>query len=369
MGTTELQEDERLQWLRFVLNPGLPLPEVKDWRGLLEFAKKQAIAGICSPTRFGEVRPDTETLFEWIGLTEQLKAQNRLLNTRAIDVVAKLKEAGFRCCILKGQGNALMYDGGCNRDDVNGLSLLRTPGDIDVWVDAGKDELYAYVKRLYPQESESFKHIKFPMFKDTEVDIHYTPLKLYHPVHNKRLRQWIEANREQQMTHCVRLAHTDTSIAIPTAEFNAVYQMGHILIHLMDEGIGMRHMVDYYYVLKALTYRNIAQQESVRSVMAECGMMRMASAVMWVEREVLGLSRNCLLTSPNERLGRLLLEDIMEGGNFGHHSSRQEYRRYGRYVKKCADAWHLVRLSTCFPGEALFKLLSKMRTLCSSLLK
>ena len=344
MGTTELQKDERLQWLRFVITQELPLPEIQDWKRLFVFIQKQAIAGICSPTRFDEVRPDTEVLFEWIGLTEQLKTQNVMLNKRATEVVAKLKEAGFRCCILKGQGNATMYP----------VPELRTPGDIDVWVDADKDELNAYVKRLYPQENESFKHIKFPMFKDTEIDIHYTPLKLYHPVHNKRLQQWIESNKEQQMTHCVRLANTDTSIAIPTVEFNAVYQMGHIMIHLMDEGIGLRHMVDYYYVLKALTYSSIAQQEAVKSVLRELGMMRLAAAVMWVEHEVLGLPGEYLLTSPDERQGRLIMEDILEGGNFGKYAERHADVGPGRIKKRMAKLRRLIKLSRIAPGELFY---------------
>ena len=37
-----------------------------------------------------------------------------------------LREDGLRCCILKGQGNALMYPN----------PYSRTPGDIDVWIDA-----------------------------------------------------------------------------------------------------------------------------------------------------------------------------------------------------------------------------------------
>ena len=344
MGTTEMQNDERLQWLRFVLNPELSLPEIQDWKRLFEFTQKQAIVGVCSPTRFGEARPEPNVLYDWIGLTEQMKAQNLLLNKRAIDVAAKLKEAGFRCCILKGQGNATMYP----------VLELRTPGDIDVWVDADKDELYAYVKRLYPQENESFKHIKFPMFKDTEIDIHYTPLKLYHPVHNKRLQQWIESNKEQQMTHCVRLANTDTSIAIPTAEFNAVYQMGHIMIHLMDEGIGLRHMVDYYYVLKALRYKSIDQQEAVRTTLSELGMMRVAAAVMWVEHEVLGLPREYLLTSPDERQGRLILEDILEGGNFGKYAERHTDVGPGRIKKRMATLRRLIKLSRIAPGEFFY---------------
>ena len=36
---------------------------------------------------------------------------------------------------------------------------------------------------------------------------------------------------------------------IPTVEFNIILQLTHIYSHLMNEGIGLRLLVDYYYVL------------------------------------------------------------------------------------------------------------------------
>lgn len=351
--------DERLQWLRFVLSPDRPLPEIQDWQGLYDFTINQTIAGICSPTQFGQARLTRQVLVRWVLLTEQLKFKNGQFNKQSAMVATKLKEAGFRCCILKGQGNAAMY----------AQPGLRIPGDIDVWVDADKDKLYAWVKELYPQDKVSFKHIKFSMFKQTEVDVHYTPLKFYHPVHNRRLQQWIEANKEEQMTHYVRLADTDADVAIPTIEFNAVYQMGHILIHLMDEGIGLRHMVDYYYVLKHLRAASASEREKIKKVWNSLGMLRLASAVMWIEHEALGLPKEYLLAEPNERMGRHLLEDILEGGNFGHYRNRLKFRKHGRYVKKSVKAWHLIRLFSCFPGEASFRMLRKIRTFGKIFLK
>ena len=38
-------------------------------------------------------------------------------------------------------------------------------------------------------------------------------------------------------------------IAIPTVEFNLIFQLTHIYAHLMNEGIGLRQLLDYYYVL------------------------------------------------------------------------------------------------------------------------
>lgn len=349
-----MQMDERLQWLKYVLNPALPLPVIQDWKGLYEFTQKQAIAGVCTPTQFKDVRPDIGILYEWIGLCRLLSDMNIHLNSQVVKVVAKLKEAGFRCCILKGQGNASMYP----------FPNLRTPGDIDVWVDADKKALYAYVKSQFPEAKTSFKHIKFPIFEKDGVDIHYTPLKFYHPGHNKRLQRWIEANKEQQMSHHVRLDGTDNDISIPTAEFNAVYQMGHILIHVEDEGIGLRQIVDYYYVLKALQELDEGSKDGIRQTWESLGMSKFAAAVMWVEHNLLGLSEEFLLIAPNEKMGKLLADDIMEGGNFGRYSNRQKLMRFGNLVKKLANVWRLIRWSVCFPREAFFKLLSKIRTFC-----
>lgn len=357
MGKTELNYDERILWLRFVLNPSLPQPDIHDWQGLLDFADRQAIIGVCEPSRFCSIRPNVDVLFEWIGAVEQIKGINDLLNRKTAILFHQLKEAGFRCCILKGQGNGTLYPDGS----------LRTPGDIDVWVDTDRVTLLDHVKTLFPDEKETFKHIKFPVFNNIDVDLHYTPLKLYHPVHNKRLQRWIQENKEEQMTHSVRLPHTDTDVAIPTAVFNAVYQMGHIMIHIEEEGIGLRQMVDYYYVLVKLGGAKDVERKEIVNTWESLGMKNLSRAVMWFEHVLLGLPEEYLLSTPHERWGRMLATDILEGGNFGQYSGRQGYRKYGRYVKKCVDTWHLVRLSACFPGEAFFRFIRKIAYACKLL--
>lgn len=168
------------------------------------------------------------------------------------------------------------------------------------------------------------------------------------------------------MTHFVRLPNTETDIAIPTAAFNAVYQMGHIMIHIEDEGIGLRQMVDYYYLLRKCHSENTDITE-IQSRFKEFGMLRLARSVMWIEKECLGLDEKYLLVEPDERTGRVIMKEMMEGGNFGKYSSRQGYRKYGQYAKKCVDAWHLVKLSACFPGEAFFRCIRKIVNACKML--
>lgn len=223
MDIIDYSKDERLKWLRYVLRPYGKAPAVSDWRTLYDFADKQKIIGVCDPTRH-EVQIDLEVLSLWMGAALQISDCNTLLNKRAVELWQVLKQAGFRCCILKGQGNAEMYPN----------PLSRMPGDIDVWIDAEEDTIQRFVRERFPDAKECFKHIKFPLFDDVEVDVHQTPLKLRHPQHQRRLQGWIDQHKEEQFNHFVKLTGTDVEVAVPTARFNAVYQLGHIMIHLFD---------------------------------------------------------------------------------------------------------------------------------------
>ena len=162
------------------------------------------------------------------------------------------------------------------------------------------------------------------------------------------------------MSHFVRLDNTSNDIAIPTVAFNAVYQLGHIMIHIEDEGVGLRQFVDYYFVLKNLYGTDSKIKERIRQMWKKTGMLRLARAVMWIEKEMLGLPETFLLVDPNERLGRLLAKDILEGGNFGHFGRRQKLWEQGFFIKRFSDTWHLIRLSSCFPGDAFYRLCYKV---------
>lgn len=341
---------EAIEWLRYVLNPVDTVPSILNWKDVYNFCDKQKIGGVCEPTRF-DVHVDDEVLLDWIALVRQLQSSNYLLNERVCQLFQKLQDDGLRCCLLKGQGNAEMYP------DPN----LRTPGDIDVWIDADEKTINSYVLKQFPDAMSSFKHIKYPLFSDIPVDVHQTPLKLKNPFNQCRLQRWIEENKEEQFVHKIRLHDTYMEIAVPTAQFNAVYQMGHIMIHFFDEGIGLRQLIDYFFVLKNLENVSEAKKNEIRKAWKRFGMARLASAVMWIEREVLGLPENLLLITPNERWGRRILADTLEGGNFGKFRQRQSKVGLFRLKKRIATLKRLVRLSSCMLGETVFRLLFDLK--------
>ena len=179
-----------------------------------------------------------ELLLQWMAESQMLEKANVRLNDAAIQVSEWFRKKGFRTCILKGQGNALMYPN----------PYSRTPGDIDIWVEGGDKRIISFVRSISPHEKACYHHIEFPSYKGVEVEVHYRPSFLLCFWHNRKLQKYYERVKEEQFSHRVMLGEQG-EIAIPTAEFNLIFQLTHIFSHLMNEGIGLRQLLDYYYVL------------------------------------------------------------------------------------------------------------------------
>jgi len=119
-----------LEFLLFSVSDELTLPKNAkdvDWEVMLQWAEEQAIVGVIYDgiQKAGKsLNIPFDTLMEWIGYASQIEAQNRVVNDRCIKIVEQFENVGYHCWILKGQGNAMMYP----------QPLLRTPGDIDVYV-------------------------------------------------------------------------------------------------------------------------------------------------------------------------------------------------------------------------------------------
>ena len=213
-----------------------------DWKELYTIARKQCLVGVLfdgiKKMPAEHVGMKKELLLQWMAESQMLEKANVRLNDAAIQVSEWFRKKGFRTCILKGQGNALMYPN----------SYSRTPGDIDIWVEGGDKRVISFVRSISPHEKACYHHIEFPSYKGVEVEVHYRPSFLLCFWHNRKLQKYYERVKEEQFSHWVMLGEQG-EVAIPTAEFNLIFQLTHIFSHLMNEGIGLRQLVDYYFVL------------------------------------------------------------------------------------------------------------------------
>ena len=232
-------------FLRFCIGSDKEIPDSlkeADWKELYAIAQKQCLVGILfdgiKKLPAEHVGMKKELLLQWMAESQMLEKANVRLNDAVIQVSEWFRKKGFRTCILKGQGNALMYPN----------PYSRTPGDIDIWVEGGDKRVISFVRSISPHEKACYHHIEFPSYKGIEVEVHYRPSFLLCFWHNRKLQKYYERVKEEQFSHRVMLGEQG-EIAIPTAEFNLIFQLTHIYAHLMNEGIGLRQLLDYYYVL------------------------------------------------------------------------------------------------------------------------
>ena len=415
-------------FLRYSLGDKVDLSMVvsnMDWRQLYSFATKQTIIGICFDgiKRLSEEYPEElkknpierDLLMTWMGVSQQIRRQNMKVNGVAAKLYSMLREDGLRCCILKGQGNALMYPN----------AYSRNPGDIDVWVNASREQITEYAKKHFELGDDiRYQHIETSV-DGVPVELHFFPGIMNNPIYNARLQKWFKRNADLQCSNVVSLPDGIGEIAIPTTAFNVVYQLTHLYHHFFDEGIGMRQIIDYFLVVNdfsknvflnnksskitpslftlkegstshpdPLTLRGEGGNRPTRcseplrskvggpsKVSPDCagwdrrgvsgdtssvscssvsgssitsvrsasttdpsastslvvvqrelkylGLWKFAGAVMYVLHEALGLSGEKRIAPMDEKRGKLLLAEILNGGNFGKH-----FTKYGHFTQQ-----------------------------------
>ena len=390
-------------FLRFCIGSAKEIPsslKEADWKELYAIAQKQCLVGVLFdgikklPAEHVEMKK--ELLLQWMAESQMLEKANVRLNVAAILVSEWFRKKGFRTCILKGQGNALKYPN----------SYSRTPGDIDIWVEGGDKRVISFVRSISPHEKACYHHIEFPSYKGVEVEVHYRPSFLLCFWHNRKLQKYYERVKEKQFSHWVMLGEQG-EIAIPTAEFNLIFQLTHIFSHLMNEGIGLRQLVDYYFVICDFykVYQNFSnpsvslskgsstfspspsssgsgdvtallgarnryalrladhqrstpdcagwdRQGMVQEELKELGLWKFASAIMYIMQEVFGMPASRLIVPPNEKYGKFVLNEVLEAGNFGKHDARNRFGRsqLGHNLQRVYRDMRLVRY---FPAEAM----------------
>ena len=353
---------EYIAFLKYCLGESLQLPDNTkniDWKDLLIWAERQAIVGIvfCGIEKArGLISIPREKLFQWIGYVQQVEQQNRLVNKRCVELVEELINAGFECCILKGQGNATLYDVRGKKEDGRSLALLRTSGDIDIWVYAKeggrckREELVDYVRRKHPEAEVRYYHIGY-MDDGVPVEVHFMPGIMNNPVYNKRLQVFY---RKMAEGGCLmaELPNGVGSIPVPTWEFNIVFQLAHMMHHFFDEGIGLRQMIDYYYLLM---HNSQCIMHNWECTLRYLNLYNFAGAVMYIMKEVLGLEDKYLIVPVDERRGKTLLKEILKGGNFGRADVRWK-KAEGRWhtgKKYFLKGWRNLQFVKEYPAEAL----------------
>ncbi len=320
------------------------VPNDAQWETLFEESSRQAVTGVLLSgiERLPqEQRPPIDLLLEWIGEVLITEETNKLHQKRARELTAKFLSVGFRSCVLKGVGTGLLYL----------LPLRRQCGDIDIWVGGRRKDVMAWLRSQCEIGHREWHHVEAKLFEDVSVEVHFHPIWLYNPWYNRRLQRWFREKKAEQMVG--NNEFNEFGFNYPTAEFNVVYSLVHTFHHLMDEGVGLRHVIDYFYIIKKF-HTECTESTEIVAALQRFGLIRFLGAMMYVMKEACGMASEYLLCMPDEKAGKFLLDEIMLAGNFGQYDERIVRPEDEGHVHRNARKFRRqLRFLKYYPGEVL----------------
>lgn len=344
------------------------IPDKETWNTLMLMAAKQSLTGIL----FSGIErlpkdqwPPQNVIFQWMGDVTLIENRNRLTSKACQDLCRQLEKDGFQCCVMKGQANYAYYP--------SELRNRRTCGDIDVWtcpIENGElksenfqRKVLEYLKGKYELTGLCWLHANITHESGVPVEVHFFPSFMNSPIKNRRFLKYFSNIKE-----CSCLKDID-GIQIPAMkiDYDVIYQMNHIYRHLIDEGVGLRQVLDYYMLLKAWYKENGSKKkEDVVQTIRHLGMGRFASALMYVLQKVFCMPDEWLLCEPSEKHGQFLLNEIMIAGNFGHDDPRMASLnvKEGHLSYQISHAWRRIkrnmRFFTSYPEEVFWEPYARM---------
>lgn len=338
----------------------------EEWEQMYKLAKKQALLGIVfeGVKRLPQEQwPKGDIVLNWTIATEGIKRRNMRTTDVCLRLTKELAKESFDVCILKGQANHVYYD---RLSAEQSLGMLRVCGDVDAWIwlkgKAGHPvrTIIDYCKQKKILVSLCHLHAEVKPVDGVPVEIHFRPSFLNVPWRNKYFQKLFQTakfeNVEIDKCGLVQKLRID---------YDLIFQMNHIYRHLLDEGVGMRQVLDFYVLLKEYNKERSEQPELMNRMelmthIRNCGMKRFAFALMFVLQDMFGMSNDQLLCAASEKHGTFLLNEMMAAGNFGHYDERMKALE----VKKGKLSYQLLKAQRRFKRNLRFLMSYPEEVIC-----
>lgn len=173
----------------------------------------------------------------------------------------------------------------------------------------------ALISKRTPNREFDLKHAHYNVFKDTPVEVHWVPSTTSNFFLDRKLKRFYRQQANMQFNHKVTL-YGKEKITAADPFFDSIHLLLHILGHYLYEGVGLRQVMDYYFIIKQEDVQK--RKKDIIAYYKTLGLYDFSKSVMWVLKEVFALENDFLFVEPEAKNGKKLLNEILKEGNMGH---------------------------------------------------
>lgn len=322
-----------------------PKLSTEEWQQIYDLAIRQSVLGLV----FNGIEklpndcwPDKMTSMKFYAQVKYIRSFYQQVAEASLSSVRRLQGEDRRCVILKGVSSSNYYP----------VAELRSSGDVDIWVEADRKRIINFCREINPHSKVFYHHIPLAKVNGIEVEVHITPTWMCNPFANARLQRWFR-DFWKEGENIASIPCAGSQLPVLNDSYARVFLLIHIFRHLFTDGVGLRHLMDYYFLLRKGT--DEAEKQWIMAFLNRLNLAGFAAAVMYVLREVFNLPRECMLTAPDERRGSFLLKEVLRAGNFGQYDDRLKGENGGNPLRNFfARTLRSLRFLSQYTSETLW---------------
>lgn len=295
----ELHQIQLLDFVSFALFGGKK-PSVQLNSEILEEANHQAVLSMLDV--------DEQLSSKFYSLRTQILVNNVRVDCEHEEAHRLLTKAQIPYVILKGTASASYYP----------EPLVRTMGDVDLLVtkiDLDKVDAVLRENGFEPVEkNENECHIayhrkQYGVFSIWEV--HWKPNGIPNGENGERIQEYLS-----DMIECAEMNSTsDVQYMLPTAFHHGVIMLLHVAGHLINTGIGLRHLCDWAVFVARFSDEEFCSMFEAR--LKAVGLWRFAQLLTQLSVKYLRCPERTWCGTSDDEYLEVMMTDIFAGGNFG----------------------------------------------------
>ena len=270
--------------------------------------------------------PDMALLMEWLSAATAVEQTMRRMQITAEEFAEEMERREIPVVVLKGLAFAQYYKN----------PLHRECGDLDCYM-MGKKEAgdLAALELGGTMEEAGYKHSHL-LFKGLTIENHRFFTDFDNTPTGMLTEQVLGELIQEEQTYI-----GDSKLSCPSANFNALFLLKHTQGHFIDEGIRMRHVLDWALFLRAkqeeVDWSKVLPMLETTRTAQFAGVMT-AIAVRSLSIEVLNKDLRTLASNAEQKMVKAVLADIMGEQppiyvNGLWHKTKRILRRFRRMWK------------------------------------
>ena len=276
-----------------------------DWKAVAKESLQQSVvlSAFSSATSFkNQISP--EVYEKWFNKARSVTARNIKTANAQSELIKLLNRKGYSYVILKGEASASYYQTPDNR----------ALGDVDFLIDPTKKEEIADYLRSEGYTSSMEGHTCHIVFKKgtANLEMHFQVAGVPRGIAGERIERFLADAHLKSVKKNIGSGE----FSAPTDLYHGVILLLHTEHHLLYEGIGLRHLADLAAFINA-TKDEPFWEEELLPLLREIGLLTFLSVMTDIAVRYFGVEAPRWFTPPDKKLSDGILDDILEGGNFG----------------------------------------------------